>query len=133
MTETPKLFVVPRARILVVDDNPSVREFIVRGLRSHGFEAEEAKDGRDALDLLATSSYHILISDVVMPHVDGVALATRARALYPPLKIIVLSGYARERDRVQNMASVADTLLAKPFALNDLVGAVERVLQPFSC
>ncbi|MDD3029090.1 MAG: response regulator [Alphaproteobacteria bacterium] len=129
MTHKVPLSVVPRARILVVDDNPAIREVVVRGLEGLGFLVEEAADGRRALDMLAASSYDILIADIVMPHVDGVALAARAREVYPFLRIIVLSGYARERDRAQNSIALADKVLAKPFSLEELSLVVENVLK----
>jgi CheY-like chemotaxis protein len=68
----------PAAHILVAEDNPAVREFIVRSLNSAGYTVTAAIDGQAALDALTREKFHVLVTDIVMPNVDGIALAMKA-------------------------------------------------------
>lgn len=116
------------AKVLVAEDNPAVREFIVRSLASAGFKVGAAIDGQQALDMLARASYDVLVSDIVMPNVDGIALAMKAARLYPNIKIVMISGYAQERLRAHNLEALVHKIIAKPFSLEDICDAVKNAL-----
>ncbi len=116
------------ARVLVAEDNPAVREFIVRSLATAGFAIEAAIDGQQALDMLARAKFDVLVSDIVMPNVDGVALAMKAAKLYPNIKIVMISGYAQERLRAHNLEALVHKIIAKPFSLEDICDAVKNAL-----
>jgi two-component system, cell cycle response regulator CpdR len=116
------------AKVLVAEDNPAVREFIVRSLSSFGYEVAAAIDGQQALDMLAREKFDALVSDIVMPNVDGIALAMKAVRLFPKLRIVMISGYAQERLRAHNLDSLVHKIIAKPFSLEEICEAVKNAL-----
>ena len=124
MTESPS----GPARILVAEDNPPVREFIVRALTGAGHQVTAALDGMQALDLLGKEPFDLLITDIVMPHMDGIALVTQVERAYPKVRIILTSGYAQERVRAHNLNAIMYKLVPKPFSLEDICAAVTETL-----
>ena len=118
----------PVAKVLVAEDNPAVREFIVRSLTSVGHTVVAATDGQHALDLLTHEKFNVLVTDIVMPNVDGIALAMKATRLFPDLRIIMISGYAQERMRAHNLDALVHRILAKPFSLEEICEAVKNAL-----
>lgn len=119
----------PPPRVLVAEDNPAVREFIVRSLSSAGYAVEPAIDGQQALDILSRDKFDVLVSDIVMPNVDGIALAMKAAQAYPDLRILMISGYAQERTRAHNLEALVQGVLPKPFSLEEICGAVKNALE----
>jgi CheY-like chemotaxis protein len=117
-----------KLRILVAEDNPAVQEFIVRALAAFEADVKTANDGQEALDALAAETFHVLITDIVMPNVDGIALALKVGQDYPDLRVIMISGYAQERMRAHNLESLVHRVIAKPFSLDEICDAVEDVL-----
>lgn len=115
-------------RILVAEDNPAVREFIVRALQSSGARITAVTDGQQALDVLAKERFDVLVTDIVMPNVDGIALALKAVRQDPELRIIMISGYAQERMRAHNLDALVHRIIAKPFSLEEICEAVQDVL-----
>lgn len=123
-------------RILVAEDEPAVREFIVRGLQSSLYNVTAVEDGQQALEKLAalneageTTPYHLLITDIVMPQLDGIALALKASRDYPDMKIIMISGYADARAHAHNLDALIHFVMAKPFTLLDLLNQVQGALK----
>jgi two-component system cell cycle response regulator CpdR len=116
------------AKILVAEDNPAVREFIVRSLSSVGYTVTAAIDGQQALDMLAQEKFDVLVTDIVMPNVDGIALAMKAVRLFPNLRIVMISGYAQERLRAHNLDALVHKIIAKPFSLEEICEAVKNAL-----
>ena len=116
--------------ILVAEDEPAVREFIVRGLGSVGYNVVAVEDGEHALDQLALpdNQFDLLITDIVMPRMDGISLALTASRDHPDLKIIMISGYADARARAHNLEALINFILAKPFTLDELLGQVKVAL-----
>lgn len=117
------------ARILLVDDEVSVRSFLKRGLELDGHTVETAGDGAEGLDVLAAtdSAFDLLLTDVRMPLMDGIALAQAAQEKWPDLVILIMTGYSDQHERAQSLTSLAGILL-KPFSLGDLRQEVARVL-----
>ena len=118
----------PLWNLLVAEDNASVRAFIVRSLRASDRRIVEASDGQEAIDVLSRQKFDILITDIVMPNVDGITLALKAIRLYPDLRIVMISGYPQERLRAHNLEALAGAILPKPFSLEELCEAVDNAL-----
>lgn len=116
------------ARVLVAEDNPAVREFIIRSLSSAGYRPFPVADGQQALDTLAKEKFDVLVTDIVMPNVDGIALALKAVRLFPDLRIVMISGYAQERMRAHNLDALVHRIIAKPFSLEEICDAVKDAL-----
>jgi CheY-like chemotaxis protein len=116
------------ARILIAEDDSAVREFVSRALRHQGHDVTAVEDGLHALERMAADSYDLLITDIVMPGLDGIALALKAGKDYPAMKILLMSGYASERQRAHNLDALAHRIIAKPFTLAEICAAVAETL-----
>ena len=120
------------ATILVVDDEPSMRLVLSEHLRRAGHQITTADNGETALQLMAGSSFDIVITDIIMPGKEGVETIRDVRRLYPATKIIAISGGGRydPGDFYLEMAQKlgANVSLAKPFSQAELLDAVSRVL-----
>ena len=116
------------ARILLAEDEPSVREFVQRALVHQGHEVTSVSDGGEALEALQDERYDLLLTDIVMPRLDGVALALKASKEYPDMRIVLMTGYAAERDRAHNLDALVHEVVSKPFTLSDICNTIESVL-----
>lgn len=116
------------AQILVAEDEPNVRAFISRALKLAGHDTTMAEDGQRALEALADRTFDLLLSDIVMPEVDGIALALKAAQQWPDMRVLLMSGYAQERQRAHNLDVLAHAVLPKPFDLATLRKAVDAAL-----
>jgi two-component system, cell cycle response regulator CpdR len=117
------------ARILVADDDRAVAEFVRRALTHHGHDVTVVEDGLAALHALQTSSsFDLLLTDIVMPGMDGIALALKVARDHPSLRVLLMSGYAAERQRAHNLDVLIQRVISKPFTLQDLVRVVDEVL-----
>jgi PAS domain S-box-containing protein len=116
--------------ILVVDDEEPVRKVISRGLRSHGYNVIEAQHGEDALVVAGAfgAPIHLVVSDVVMPQMDGRALFERLRTWYPHIRFLFVSGYTRGVITGDELEGSATAFLAKPFGLEQLCEQVRGLL-----
>lgn len=128
MTANPENASGPDVKILVAEDNPAVREFIVRSLQTLGCQVVGVTDGQEALAMMGREKFDVLVTDIVMPNVDGIALALKAVRLLPELRIVMISGYAQERMRAHNMDALAHRIIAKPFSLEEICNAVKDAL-----
>jgi len=108
-----------------------VREFVVRALQTLGARIDAVADGQEALNALAKEKFDILVTDIVMPNVDGIALALKAVRQYPDLRIVMISGYAQERMRAHNLEALVHRIIAKPFSLEEICEAVRGVMGDF--
>jgi two-component system cell cycle sensor histidine kinase/response regulator CckA len=117
-------------RILIVEDEDNVRSFSARALRATGYEVFEADSGEEALDVLDDIGNRIdlMISDVVMPEMDGPALLLKVREKLPDLKVIFVSGYAEENVRQDIADDRSVEFLAKPYSLDQINSKVKEVL-----
>lgn len=117
------------ARVLIAEDEQPVRELLVRALSQDGHEVEAAADGAAALEMLSGSAhFDLLLSDIRMPIMDGIALALAASRDHPDLVIVLMTGYAGERDRAQGIETLVHDIVLKPFALADLKQALKAAL-----
>jgi two-component system cell cycle response regulator CpdR len=116
------------ASILIAEDDKAVREFVSRALQQDGHDITAVSDGQQALSALETKQYDMLLADIVMPHLDGIALALKASKDYPELPVLLMTGYAAERQRAHNLESLIHQVISKPFTLRDICESVRRVL-----
>jgi len=119
---------IAMARILITEDEESLRRFVARALRLDGHETFEAGDGAEGLERLDEGSYDLLLSDIRMPVMDGIELAHQASARFPEMKILLMTGYAEQRERADDLASKIVDVVPKPFALPEIRKAVARAL-----
>ena len=118
------------AKILIADDDAATLELMRRALEADGHEVAAVADASDAFDRLkgATSSFALLITDVQMPGVDGIALAQQALSAAPGLRIIVMSGYTEQLERAKTLPSGNVRTLSKPFSLEKARSEVKAAL-----
>jgi len=118
------------ARILLAEDEDSLRELVARALTMDGHEVVQNCDGAAALDALARDGgrYDLLLTDIRMPVMDGIALALSAARDYPTLPILLMTGYADQRERASNLQLLIRDVITKPFTLTTICGAVREAL-----
>ena len=116
------------ATILLAEDDDSVGAFVTRALAQQGHEVTRVADGLAALHALAARSFDLLLTDIVMPELDGIALALKASKDYPAMKILLMTGYAAERQRAHNLEALVHRVVMKPFTLDDIQKAVSELL-----
>lgn len=116
------------ARILVAEDEASVREFVSRALTHAGHEVVVVIDGLRALDALHGDRFDLLVTDIVMPGMDGIALALKVTKDWPDLGVLLMTGYAAERQRAHNLEALIHKVIAKPFSLAEFLAAVDEAL-----
>jgi two-component system cell cycle response regulator CpdR len=112
-------------RILVVDDEPWSLEFISRFLRKEGYEVTEASDGAEAVELIKNSRFDLVLSDVRMPRLDGVALAMHIRSRVPTIPIILMTGVPFD---LTEKLGYHPPCLSKPLSLDELRSNIQRAL-----
>lgn len=118
------------ARILLVDDEEPLRAFLKRGLALDGHAVTTAVDGGDAMDVLADAEggFDLVLTDIRMPIMDGIALALAAKAEYPDILIVLMTGFAEQRERARNLDAIVEDVLTKPFSLAEVRATIARVL-----
>ncbi|MES1199825.1 MAG: cell cycle two-component system response regulator CpdR [Pseudomonadota bacterium] len=116
------------ARILLAEDDDSLRAFLVTNLSRAGHEVQAFGDGDSAWEALEHSAYDLLLTDIVMPGLDGIELARRGAENDPGMKIVFITGFAAVALSPQSQAPKDAKVLSKPFHLRDLVVEIERVI-----
>jgi two-component system response regulator MprA len=116
-------------QILVVDDEPAVRDSLDRALRLEGYTVDLAADGAEALDALRGQSPDALVLDLMMPRVDGLEVCRRMRAAGDRTPVLVLTARDGVSDRVKGLDAGADDYLVKPFALDELLARLRALLR----
>jgi two-component system, OmpR family, response regulator ResD len=119
---------VSAERILVVDDEPSIREIVTLYLKRSGYEVTTAADGQAAADALARQSFDLVVLDLMLPQVDGLEITRRLRAT-GEMPIIILTARSEEIDRILGLEMGADDYVTKPFSPQELVSRVRAVLR----
>ena len=119
------------ARVLVVDDEPRIVNFVARALAAQGFSVDGAYDGARALELARTGAYHLVVLDLLLPGLDGVSVLRGIMESRPQQRILVLSALSDVETKVSCLELGASDYLAKPFSLAELVARVRaRVREP---
>ncbi len=116
-------------RILVIEDDTQVGEFLTQGLKEHGHTVKLVQDGREGLLLGATDSFDAMIIDRMLPRVDGLSIVRTLRAGGARTPILILSALGQVDDRVQGLRVGGDDYLAKPFAFSELLARLDALMR----
>jgi CheY-like chemotaxis protein len=118
------------ARILLAEDEDSLRSLVARALTQAGHDVVAQSDGAAALDCLTRENgkFDLLLTDIRMPIMDGIALALTAGRDYPGLTILLMTGYADQRERARGLDILVHDVITKPFTLAQICGAVNEAL-----
>jgi two-component system cell cycle response regulator CpdR len=118
------------ARILIAEDDEVVRKFLVRALGGDGHDLTETADGATAFDALKQSNgkFDLLLTDVKMPGMDGIALALATGRDHPDIPIMLMTGYADQRERARRLDAFVHDVISKPFSVEQIKGAVREAL-----
>lgn len=116
-------------RILVVEDDPKIASFVVKGLKQGGFAVDHAAEGQLALDLALSTAYDAIVADVMLPKLDGLSLVQRLRAAGGRSPVLFLSAKATVDDRVRGLQAGGDDYLTKPFAFSELQARVQALIR----
>lgn len=115
--------------VLVVDDEDSLRKLVCMVLRAEGYQVLQARDGNEALRVFDSASgpVHVLVSDIVMPGMDGITLCTRLLRAHPELQVVLMSGYLGDYVGEDHPLDASVELLHKPFLPHELVTTLRRM------
>ena len=116
------------ARILLAEDDTSMREYLQRALQRVGYEVSAVGCGTEAMPLLESEQFDLLLTDIVMPEMDGIELAQKASAIDPNIRVMFITGFAAVALNAAAQAPKDAKVLSKPFHLKDLVNEVDRLL-----
>jgi two-component system cell cycle response regulator CpdR len=118
------------ARVLIAEDESSVRDLVGRALKQDGHEVVGTADGVAALDKLveAEGQFDLLLADIKMPMMDGIALALAVTRQFPKLPILMMTGYADQRERASGLEALVGAVIAKPFTVAEIRFAVTAAL-----
>ena len=117
------------AKILLAEDDNDMRRFLVKALQNAGYDVTSFDNGLSAYNRLREEPFELLLTDIVMPEMDGIELARRATELDPELKVMFITGFAAVALNSANAAPKDARILSKPFHLRELVNEVERLLK----
>lgn len=119
------------ARVLIADDEESMRMLVARAIGMDGHSTVTAQDGAEALEILTREdgAFDLLLSDIQMPVMDGIALALSAARDFPDLTILLMTGFADQRERASNLNAIAHDVISKPFSVADIRAAVADALK----
>ena len=116
-------------RILLAEDDVDMRRFLVKALQNAGYSVASFDNGLSAYNRLREEPFELLLTDIVMPEMDGIELARRATELDPEIKVMFITGFAAVALNPDNHAPKDARVLSKPFHLRDLVNEVQRLLK----
>ena len=116
-------------RILLAEDDTSMRVYLARALEKVGYEVQSVDRGTHALAVLEEERFDLLLTDIVMPEMDGIELVQKASALDPAMRVMFITGFAAVALKA-GKANPDARILSKPFHLKDLVAEVDRLFQP---
>ena len=116
------------ARILLAEDDDDLRRFLVKALEKAGHAVTSFGEGASAYEEIKQTTFDLLLTDIVMPEMDGIELARRAAELDPALKIMFITGFAAVALNPDSKAPKDAKVLSKPFHLRDLVDEVNRLM-----
>ena len=119
------------AKILIAEDDENVRQFVARALTHSGHEVTEAEDGGLAAEIMQEQqgAFDLLLSDIKMPVMDGIALALNVAAAWPEVTIVLMTGFADQRERAHGLEQLIYDVIPKPFTLHALMEKVSDALE----
>jgi two-component system, cell cycle response regulator CpdR len=117
-------------RVLVADDEDSMRMLVARAVAMDGHETVTARDGADALEILNrdAGAFDLLLTDIQMPVMDGIALALTVARDFPDVTILLMTGFADQRERASGLNAIVHDVVTKPFSVADIRTAVADAL-----
>ncbi|MGR3179052.1 MAG: response regulator [Candidatus Anammoxibacter sp.] len=115
-------------RILVVDDDPESRDILKRLLTLSDYEVETVESGRDAVELLKGAEFKLVLTDIVMPEMDGLALLSFVKSRYPDIPVIPVTGRASGKTKKEALEIGVESVLSKPFTRDHLLAIVSEAL-----
>ena len=117
-------------RILIADDEEAVRGLVARALQMDGHATVTAQDGAEALEILSREAgrFDLLLTDIKMPLMDGIALALASARDFPKLTILLMTGFADQRERASGLNAIIHDVITKPFSVADIRNAVTGAL-----
>jgi len=117
-------------RVLIADDEESMRTLVARAVAMDGHETVTAQDGAEALEILTgeKGAFDLLLTDIQMPVMDGIALALTAARDFPDLTILLMTGFAAQRERAHGLNAIVHDVITKPFSVADIRTAVATAL-----
>ncbi|NVD05305.1 response regulator transcription factor [Vibrio sp. JPW-9-11-11] len=116
-------------KILVIEDDTTTREFIAKGLQEHGYNVDQAEDGKKGLMMALSSEYQLIILDRMLPYLDGIKVLSAVRATETDVPVLILSAMDSVEDRVDGLKAGGDDYLIKPFALAELLARVDIIIR----
>ena len=118
------------SRVLIADDEESMRLLVARAIAMDGHEIVTAEDGAEALDILTREdgAFDLLLTDIQMPVMDGIALALSAARDFPNVTVLLMTGFADQRERASNLNAIVHDVITKPFSVADIRTAVADAL-----
>jgi CheY-like chemotaxis protein len=118
------------ARILIAEDEVAIRDLVVRALLQDGHDVMTANDGAEALDVLVRErgAFELLLADIRMPVMDGIALALATARDHPDITILLMTGYADQRERASGLNTLIHNVITKPFTLDTIRAVVNDAL-----
>ena len=119
---------LPKSKILLAEDDETMRGFLERALAKAGYDVVSFENGEDAFERLKEEPFTLLLTDIVMPRMDGIELARRASEMDPALKVMFITGFAAVTLNTESSAPKDARVLSKPFHLRDLVSEVSRLI-----
>ncbi|OLC30660.1 MAG: hypothetical protein AUH31_04260 [Armatimonadetes bacterium 13_1_40CM_64_14] len=128
--QSPPKRQVAATRILVVDDEESIRDLCARVLTRAGYAVKTAASGEDAVSTLAETAFDLLISDIRMPGMSGLEVLERAKTAYPQIRVVLITGFGTPQILTRGQPPGADRILTKPFSPAELLAAVQENLPP---
>ncbi len=117
-----------KSRILVVDDEDTLRTVLSQELKGEGYEVDTAADGQIAIDTLKNKQFELILLDIKMPNVNGFEVLKYIKQNHPKLKVIMLTGFADLKNAIESKKLGAEDFVSKPYDLVDLITTIERVL-----
>lgn len=117
------------SKLLIVDDEPAIRKLIVKYALFEGYEIDEAENGMEALEKCASTSYDLVILDIMMPELDGFTAARELKKRTPALPIVMLSARGEEYDRINGFEIGVDDYVTKPFSPKELMLRIAAILR----
>ena len=115
-------------RILVVDDEEALRTVLSSELEGEGYQVASAGDGQEAINVLTSKEFDLILLDIKMPNVDGFEVLKFVKERHPKTKVIMLTGFADLKNAIESKKLGAEDFVSKPYDLVDLLTTVERVL-----
>ena len=115
-------------RILLAEDDNDMRQFLTRALKAAGYDVVAFDNGLSAYERIREEPFNLLLTDIVMPEMDGIELAQKATAVAPDMRVMFITGFAAVALKAGKAAPSAK-ILSKPFHLRDLVAEVDRLFQ----